>query len=170
MPGDGVSLHSHVPYHNGNSIFNPEWKWGSCLPEFFPLFLLRIAAVSSTIHRESKRRWTEKKVDVSIIIPAKNEVTTIRRCLEGVFGQKTAHAFEIILIDSGSTDGTMAEFPGKFPGITTIRIKPEEFGHGRTRNLGAGVAKGEFLVFLNADAWPADEHWLDSLISGFETG
>ena len=108
----------------------------------------------------------EKKVDVSIIIPAKNEETTIRKCLEGVFRQNTAHAFEIILIDSGSTDGTIGA-SGEFPGITIIRIKPEEFGHGRTRNLGAGEAKGEFLIFLNADAWPADEHWLDSLISGF---
>ena len=110
----------------------------------------------------------EKKVDVSIIIPAKNEERTIQKCLEAVFRQKTAHAYEIILIDSGSTDGTIGA-AGEFPGVTTIRIKSEEFGHGRTRNLGAGKAKGELLIFLNADAWPADEHWLDSLISGFET-
>lgn len=107
------------------------------------------------------------KIDVSIIIPAKNEETSVPRCLDGVFGQNTERAVEVILIDSGSTDGTVAEAE-KFPGLTLIRIGPEEFGHGRTRNLGAGKAKGDFLIFLNADAWPADDRWLDSLLAGFD--
>lgn len=107
------------------------------------------------------------KIDVSIVIPAKNEVASVSRCLRGVFSQKTRRVIEVILIDSGSTDGTVAEAE-KFAGLTLIRIGPEEFGHGRTRNLGAGKAKGDFLVFLNADAWPADDRWLDDLVAAFE--
>jgi len=106
--------------------------------------------------------------DVSIIIPAKNGVAGgIDKCLKGVFSQKTNHSFEVIAIDSGSTDGTL-DIVKSFDEVHLIQIKPEEFGHGRTRNLGAREAKGKYIVFLNQDAWPIDDNWLAPLISDLE--
>lgn len=103
------------------------------------------------------------KTDVSIIIPARNEAGNIAACLKAVLNQKTNLTFEIIVIDSGSSDGTV-EIVRQFPAVKLLPIKPEEFGHGKTRNLGAGHSKGDYIVFLNADAIPADQNWLHPLI------
>lgn len=100
---------------------------------------------------------------VSIIIPAKNEEKNISACLNAVFAQEISYAFEVIVIDSGSTDHTV-HLVKEFPTIRLLEIPAESFGHGKTRNLGAATATGEFLVFLNADALPANSLWLSELI------
>lgn len=107
-----------------------------------------------------------EKAEISIIILAKNESRNIRACLEGVFRQKINCLYEVILIDSGSRDDTLA-ITRQYP-IKIHQIRPEEFGHGRTRNLGATLAQGRFLVFLTADAIPANEQWLSKLVEGIK--
>jgi rhamnosyltransferase len=104
-----------------------------------------------------------RKTDISIIIPAKNEGENIGKCLDAVWAQECSTAFEVIVIDSGSEDDTVALVNEK-QNIRLIEIRTDEFGHGKTRNLGAKLAKGDFLVFLNADAIPQDRYWLSSLI------
>ena len=106
------------------------------------------------------------KTDVSIIIPARNEAGNIAACLKAVLNQQTNLTVEIILIDSGSTDGTV-EIVKQFPAVKLITIKAEEFGHGKTRNLGARHSQGDYIVFLNADAVPA-QNWLQPLIGNLK--
>ena len=109
---------------------------------------------------------------ISIIIPTKNEENNIKICLEAILKQKTQANIEIIIIDSGSTDdtvGVIKEFKIKEKqNIKLFEILSEDFGHGKTRNMGAGLANGDYLVFLNADAIPVDENWLSQLINGFD--
>jgi len=83
-------------------------------------------------------------------------------CLHSVLDQETSWPFEVIVIDSGSTDGTL-ELVKSLP-VELIRIKPEEFNHGRTRNLGASQAKGEFVIFLVQDAVPLKRTFLQRLV------
>lgn len=106
------------------------------------------------------------KVEVTIIIPTKNGGNDIENCLSGVFKQKTRYSYEVIVIDSGSRDNTL-EIVERFP-VRLIKIKPEEFGHGKTRNLGGGLAKGRYLVYLTQDAIPANVDWLENLVDNFE--
>lgn len=97
----------------------------------------------------------------SIIIPTKNAESDIGPCLEAVFRQKYSEDFEVIVIDSGSTDNTLSlldEFPVKL-----FSVKPEEFHHSKTRNYGVKLAGGDCLVFLNQDALPQDTLWLKTL-------
>jgi len=106
--------------------------------------------------------------DISIIIPVRNGITGgFEDTLKMVFAQKSKYSYEVLVIDSGSTDGTL-EVVRKFPQVRLFQIKPEEFGHGRTRNLGAQNAQGKYLVFLNADAIPVNDHWLEMLVRNFE--
>jgi rhamnosyltransferase len=105
----------------------------------------------------------QKNPMVSIIIPVKNEENFIEKCLESVFNQETDLKFEVLVIDSGSVDKTPA-LVDRFKTVKRMAIKADEFAHGRTRNFGAENSSGEFLVFLNADAIPADKHWLNQLL------
>lgn len=103
---------------------------------------------------------------VSVVIPAKNGVHTLRQCLEGILDQ-TVTVGEIIVIDSGSSDGSL-EIIADFPQVRLIEIPPETFDHGGTRNLGVAEARGEFVVMTVQDARAADEKWLERMLRHFD--
>jgi len=100
-------------------------------------------------------------MDVSIIILTKNAGEGFATLLQRLSSQKFDGNYEIIVIDSGSTDGTL-EIASSFR-VKTVRIKPEEFHHGRTRNLGAEQASRSVLVYITQDALPLHDDWLHKL-------
>jgi rhamnosyltransferase len=102
---------------------------------------------------------------ISVVIPVKNESAGLAACLEGVLGQ-TVPVEEILVIDSGSTDGTQAIARG-FDKVRLIEIPPSEFNHGDTRNLGVREAVGEFVLFTVGDARPVSDDWIAQLLAGF---
>lgn len=102
------------------------------------------------------------KRDVSILIPVKNEIRWIAPCLDAVFRQNEP-PFEVIVVDSGSTDGTLQVLK-RYP-LRLVQIPPEDFHHARTRNLAASLAQGQTLVFLGGDAIPASNDWLKQLVA-----
>lgn len=87
--------------------------------------------------------------------------------LDKATSQRAPFGFEVLVIDSGSTDRTL-EIVRRNPGIRLHQIPNEEFGHGRTRNLAAQLANGEFMVFLTQDAVPAHPGWLEQMLRPFE--
>jgi rhamnosyltransferase len=105
-------------------------------------------------------------IETTIVIPTKNGGAEIGACLEAVYSQKGTGPFEVIVIDSGSTDATV-EIARRFP-VLLEQIPPETFHHARTRNYAANLANGEFLVCLSQDAIPASDTWLAALIANFK--
>jgi rhamnosyltransferase len=105
-------------------------------------------------------------VKTSTLILTKNEAQNIGACLQAVYSQKNVDPFEVVLVDSGSTDATL-EIAKRFP-ARIVQIPPENFHHAQTRNFAASLANGEILVFLVADATPVSDSWLSSLIANFE--
>lgn len=99
----------------------------------------------------------------SVIIPVKNGGPLFGRILDAVLAQDAPWPFEVLVIDSGSRDGSVET--AKKRGVRIEEIDPKDFGHGRTRNLGASLARGEFLVFITHDAMPVDSHWLRNLVN-----
>ncbi len=87
--------------------------------------------------------------------------------LDAVETQLWDRTVEVLVLDSGSTDGTLA-IVADHPGVRLHQIPNSEFGHGKTRNLAAQLATGEFVVYLTHDAVPADEHWLAELLKPFD--
>ncbi len=69
-------------------------------------------------------------------------------------------------MDSGSTDATL-EIVRSYP-VRIEQIPPATFHHARTRNFAAGLASGEFLVFLSQDAIPSSPAWLAALLDNFQ--
>src|SRR5207249_2255682 len=102
-------------------------------------------------------------MDISIIMPTKYGSKTIERCLDSIQTQTTTKTFEIIAVDSSSSDNTVEILENH--GCKIIRIQPSEFSHGHSRNLGAQQATGKILVFVNQDTLPKDDKWLEKLVA-----
>jgi rhamnosyltransferase len=86
--------------------------------------------------------------------------------LDALFAQRAAFAFEVVLVDSGSRDATL-EIARRHP-ARVHRIRPDEFDHGETRNLGVRLAKGDPVALLTQDATPATSDFLEQLVRPFE--
>jgi rhamnosyltransferase len=104
-------------------------------------------------------------IECSISILTKNEGRNIGSCLEAVFSQKNIGKFEVVLVDSGSTDATV-EIARRFP-IRIEQIPAEAFHHARTRNLAASLGTGPIVVNLSGDAIPASDLWLHNMLANF---
>jgi len=101
---------------------------------------------------------------VSIIIRTKNKADTIEVLLWMVYCQ-TFRDFEVIVVDSGSTDSTL-DVARQFP-VRIVQIKPEEFTYGYSMNVGCTAAKGDVFVALSAHCIPRSAGWLETLIAPF---
>lgn len=100
----------------------------------------------------------------SIVIRAYNEARHIRKLLVGV-AQQSVLPHEIILVDSGSTDETVAiarEF-----GVKVVPIEKHQFTFGRALNVGCAAATGDLLVFVSAHVYPRHGRWLEALAAPF---
>jgi len=100
---------------------------------------------------------------ISIIIRAKNEERFISQTLKAVFEQKIALPFEVIVIDSGSTDRTL-EIAHQFK-IRLFEIPSDRFTYGHALNYGVGLAESEYIINLSAHCIPADSGWMANLLN-----
>ncbi len=101
---------------------------------------------------------------VSIVIRCYNEEKYIGRLLNGI-SQQTEKDIEIIVVDSGSTDATVA-IAAQYP-IKLLQIRPEDFSFGRSLNLGCEAASKEFIIIPSAHVYPTYRNWISSLIEPF---
>lgn len=98
---------------------------------------------------------------ISIVMRSYNEAWALKETLPALAAQNDRD-FELIVIDSGSTDGSQdllrAAKPAHF-----IQITPQEYNPSRVMNHGMRLAKSDRVLFLNADATPQGSNWLRPL-------
>ncbi len=120
----------------------------------------------------SMARWLARRrhparttPQLSVVMPVYNGEDTLAECLTRLF-QSTWDDFEVVLIDDGSTDGTRA-IASNFP----VRVIPTagRLGPAAARNLGARVAEGELLFFMDSDVMVRPET-LTRLMARFAEG
>ncbi|MHC6203919.1 glycosyltransferase [Breznakiellaceae bacterium SP9] len=145
----------------------------SCL--FFPYYVLKIyfillerphvLEIKDTFvdNQLEKRILTRGKMDyydgiVSVIIPVYNGGGYLKKLIPELKAQIKIREIEIIVIDSGSTDGSV-EFLKKQK-INLTEIPNSDFSHSKTRNLGAKKASGDILLFMTQDALPQGKDWI----------
>ena len=104
-------------------------------------------------------------MNCSIVIRAYNEEKHIGRLLEGI-NHQSLDDVEVILVDSGSTDRTVAI--AESYGATIVTIPSSEFTFGRSLNLGIRAATREFIVIVSAHVYPIYPDWLASLLRPLE--
>ena len=100
----------------------------------------------------------------SIVIRAYNEAEHIGKLLQGIAAQHLPDA-EVLLVDSGSTDGTL-EIAANF-GVRVIQILPQDFSFGYSLNRGVEAATSDLVVIASAHVYPVYPDWLDMLLKPF---
>jgi len=105
-------------------------------------------------------------IAASILVLTKNGGQEIGALLQAVFSQTGARPKEVILVDSGSSDETVA-IAQQFP-VRIEHIPAEQFHHARTRNFAASLTTGEVIIFVSQDAIPESPTWLQSMLANFE--
>jgi rhamnosyltransferase len=101
---------------------------------------------------------------VAIVMRSFNEGWALRETLPALQAQ-AYRRWELIVIDSGSTDGSVDLIRRAAP-RHFIQIKPHEYHPPRVLNLGLSLARSNAVIFLNADATPQGPHWLEPLVRG----
>ncbi len=99
---------------------------------------------------------------VSVIIPSWNGKHHLETCLPSLAAQRY-RPFEIIVVDNGSVDGTLAWLSEQWPQVRVVAL-PENRGFTRGINAGLAVAHGHLLALLNNDT-EAEPDWLEALVS-----
>jgi O-antigen biosynthesis protein len=104
---------------------------------------------------------------VTVAIPVLNGARYLDEVLSAVRAQQLddERELEILVIDSGSSDGSLSI--AERHGARIHQIPKSEFSHGGTRNLAMKLASGDHVAFITQDATPAHERWLAALLEGF---
>ena len=104
----------------------------------------------------------------SIIIRTYNEEQHLDELLKTIAGQQTNGLdHEVVLVDSGSTDHTLAI--AKAHPCRVVHIKKNEFSFGRSLNIGCAAAQGQYIVFISGHCVPTDAYWLQNLVAPLES-
>ena len=127
-----------------------------------------------TIDQQNSQQLGQNQKEVSsplsIIIPIHNQWEFTRNCLNALFASTPCNVtFEVIVVDDASTDGSAEKLQNlstKYPNLRVLSF-PQNQGFAKSCNLGAEVATGKILVFLNNDTEPLP-NWLEAPIQRLE--
>jgi GT2 family glycosyltransferase len=134
----------------------------------YPAYLGRRPAPSPTAR---PRAMTKVRPRVSVVIPSRDSALLIRRVLDGVLAATDYPAFDILVVDNGSTEPEVlalyAELATREPRFR-FHIAPETFNFSRAVNRGVAMTNGELVLLLNNDVEILHPGWLDEMVANFD--
>ncbi len=99
---------------------------------------------------------------ISIIVLNWNGLKWLKECLSSILEQRLDEDFEVLLVDNGSTDGSINYVKQFFPQVKVVELD-RNYGYAEGNNRGVRFASGEYLVFVNMDT-KAEREWLANLV------
>jgi glycosyltransferase involved in cell wall biosynthesis len=102
---------------------------------------------------------------VGVVIRALNESERIGECLDAIFRQRGSFDLDVLVVDSGSTDGTVDI--AKARGGRIVELSPGEFDYSTALNVGIGDVRGELVISISAHAVPVEDDWLERMTGPF---
>ncbi len=123
----------------------------------------------------NQKARTDRPYLASVVIRTYNEAKHLPRLLEAIGAQQLDEGFdvEVVVVDSGSTDETLAiarSFDSRDVPVRVTHIRKEDFSFGRSLNVGCRFADGDALVFVSGHCIPASTRWLQELIRPLADG
>ncbi len=105
---------------------------------------------------------------ISIIIPNKDHVSDLRRCIDSILDKTFYEDYEIIVVENNSKEKETFEYYEslkKHPAIRVVEYKEEGgFNYSKINNFGASFAQGEYIVLLNNDTEVITRTWLEEML------
>lgn len=105
---------------------------------------------------------------VSIVIPTRDQFPALQRCIESLFEHDPGAPFEIVLVSHRCEDPVTNAFinglPSALPGRLRVTRFDGEFNFAELCNVGAALAQGDFLLFMNDDVAALHAGWLSELL------
>jgi GT2 family glycosyltransferase/glycosyltransferase involved in cell wall biosynthesis len=103
--------------------------------------------------------------DVTIVIPVFNKIAFTRQCLDRIWRHTPEGVpHEVVVVDNGSSDGTREFFEqAVFPGTCRYHRNETNLGFAKGNNVGAGLSRAKYLLFLNNDTL-VQPKWLDDMV------
>lgn len=105
----------------------------------------------------------ESEPKVSIIIPTKDQVDLLSRCIKSIENNTDYHNYEIIIIDNNSEKKETIAYLKSLPYKTICYTEP--FNFSKMNNIAVGAATGDYFLFLNDDTAAIDKEWLKEMVS-----
>ena len=104
---------------------------------------------------------------VSLIIPTRNGLSLIQRCIESILEKTTYPEFEVIVVDNGSDDGATLAYFAELETESRIRVLRDEgpFNYSALNNAAVKLARGEVIGLLNNDLEVISPEWLSEMVS-----
>ena len=130
-------------------------------------YLIKKAYDDWTVEAPSKIPDVNRAAMCSIIIPTFNTCELTLSCLERIQKYPPPGAYEVIVVDNNSSDGTYDQVRQRFPEVIALR-NPGNWGFARACNRGSQAAKGDIILFLNSDTEPL-EGTFDALMNWMKT-
>jgi cellulose synthase/poly-beta-1,6-N-acetylglucosamine synthase-like glycosyltransferase len=115
---------------------------------------------------------TPTQIPISVIVCAKNEAENIKKYFHTLVSQNYSN-YEIVLIDDASSDETLEifeEYEKRYSNVKLVKVQNNEAFWGNKKwalTLGIKAAKNEYLIFIDADCYPASNNWLMHISSQF---
>jgi GT2 family glycosyltransferase len=121
--------------------------------------------VDLSTHHNVKKSLIAAKTKVSIIIPTRDKMELLKRCIDSINKFTQESNIELIVVNNNSTEPGSVVYLKKLKGKgITVLSYPEKFNYSAICNLAAEKATGEYLCFLNNDTEVRDSNWLSSML------
>jgi rhamnosyltransferase len=105
-------------------------------------------------------------VALSALVRCRDEVRGIGPLIDTLRSQTISESIEIVIVDSGSRDGTLQEIRRR--DLEPLQIPSDEFTYGRALNLAAAEANAPLCVAISAHARPLDDGWAERMVAAFD--
>jgi glycosyltransferase involved in cell wall biosynthesis len=108
-----------------------------------------------------------EKPRVSLVIPTRDLIELLQRCVTSILAKTIYPNFELVLIDNGSKDEAALAFLAEIKNDRRVRVfrRDEEFNYGRLNNFGVRSVASEFVALLNNDLTIISPDWLEEMVS-----
>lgn len=130
----------------------------------FKNFEIRSTKAFETIFEIKYEILAEDKI--SILIPNKDHVADLKRCIDSIKSRSTYANYEIIVIENNSTDDLTFQYYETLKGDASIQVVTYEgpFNYSKINNFGARHANGKYLLLLNNDTEVITKNWMEAML------
>lgn len=103
---------------------------------------------------------------ISIVIPNKDHVEDLRRCITSIEKKSTWKNYEIVVVENNSVEQSIRDYYKELESDPKVKIVTYEggFNYSRINNVGVKETKGEYLLFLNNDTEVISSDWMEQLL------